>query len=47
MAAQNGWREFTRAKGPDESKLADADFIKRNLNDDFFGKWLQEGDNSP
>jgi len=45
MASNLFWREFTRDGTPDLDHLADAQFLSTNFVD-FFGKWLQEGQNS-
>ena len=39
------WREFTRNGSIGVDHLADAGFLSTNFVD-FFGKWLQEGDNA-
>lgn len=46
MAQSKLWhREFTRDERDDLDRLADTDFLRVNFTD-FFGKWLQEGQNS-
>ncbi|KAK3312168.1 hypothetical protein B0H66DRAFT_485841, partial [Apodospora peruviana] len=45
MASNLFWREFTRDGTPDRDHLADAQFLSTNFVD-FFGKWLQDGQNS-
>ncbi|RSL99875.1 hypothetical protein CDV31_012009 [Fusarium ambrosium] len=39
------WRKFTRDGTFDQDTLADGKFLAENFTD-FFGRWLQEGDNS-
>lgn len=46
MTAQLWWRKFSRVPGPDVANVADADFMKKNFENDFFGNWLQEGQNA-
>ena len=38
------WRQFTRDGSPDVDNQADAAFLEANFTD-YFGQWLQEGDN--
>lgn len=39
------YRDFTRTQGLDPDRRADGAFLKANFTD-FFGKWLQKGENS-
>jgi len=39
------WREFTRNGTNDIDHMADAAFLSKNFVD-WFGKWLQQGQNS-
>jgi len=45
MASNLFWREFTRNGAPDIDHPADVEFLAANFVD-FFGKWLQDGQNS-
>jgi hypothetical protein len=45
MAPRLYWREFTRNKPGDIDHVADQAFLSTNFVD-FFGKWLQQGDNA-
>ncbi|KAL7813367.1 hypothetical protein V8C26DRAFT_405712 [Trichoderma gracile] len=45
MAPNFYWREFTRDGHSDKDHLADQAFLDAHFKD-FFGKWLQQGDNA-
>ncbi|KAJ4320190.1 hypothetical protein N0V84_005975 [Fusarium piperis] len=45
MSPQLYWRKFTRDGTADQNTLADDKFLGENFTD-FFGKWLQNGENS-
>jgi hypothetical protein len=45
MSPQLYWRKFTRDGTADQNTLADDKFLTENFTD-FFGTWLQEGENS-
>lgn len=44
--SQLWWRKFTRTAGPDRSLLMTQKDLDLNLENDFFGRWLQQGQNS-
>ena len=45
MAPKLYWREFKRNNSDDIDHLADQAFLSMNFVD-YFGKWLQQGDNA-
>jgi hypothetical protein len=45
MASSLYWRELTRNGTPDVDHVADAAFLSDNFVD-WFGKWLQDGNNA-
>lgn len=45
MAPKFYWREFTRDGHSDKDHEVDQTFLDANFKD-FFGKWLQQGDNA-
>ncbi|SPO00290.1 uncharacterized protein DNG_03135 [Cephalotrichum gorgonifer] len=45
MTSQLYWRKFTRNGEIDQDSIADEKFLAENFTD-FFGRWLQQGDNT-
>ena len=46
MSAQLWVRKFTREAGPDVAVVGTPVFIKQEFASDFFGTWLQQGENA-